>query len=276
MDRRHFTRLCSSLVAGASALSLGLPQRKALAQNTDSDGSNGSASADGTASYPACALLNGNGEPVTVSSLAEGSSSIFSYPYKTTPCFLLRLSPANVNRNLFADSEDKSSATTNNDQTVLTDSKGNSYHWKGGVGPDQSIVAFSAICTHKMSHPAKPVSHLNFRPEEKVIRSPGGNTAKASELIYCCSEHSVYDPAAGAKVLSGPASQPLAAIELAVNDQGEIQVLGTYGSNMFEVFLEKFGFRQAIEQGIADPYELIGNSSQITEAEQYSKMQILC
>lgn len=264
MDRRHFTRLCSSLVAGASALSLGLHHRKAVAQDT------------GGEDYPPCALLNGDGQAVTVSSLAEGSSNIFTYPYKTTPCFLLRLSPANVDRNLFADAADNSGTTTDSDEKVLTDSKGNSYKWKGGVGPDQSIVAFSAICTHKMSHPAKPVSHLNFRPEEKVIRNAAGNTAKASELIYCCSEHSVYDPAAGAKVLSGPASQPLAAIELAVNERDEIQVTGTYGSNMFEVFLEKFGFRQAIEQGIADPYELIGESSEITEAEQYSKLQILC
>lgn len=264
MDRRNFTRLCSSLVAGASALSLGLPHRKAVARDTE-----------GT-DYPPCALLNADGQPVTAASLAEGSSNIFTYPYKTTPCFLLRLSPGNVNRKLFADASETSEAAKDGDQTVLSDSKGNSYTWKGGVGPDRTIVAFSAICTHKMSHPAKPVSHLNFRPEEKVIRNISGNTTKASELIYCCSEHSVYDPAAGAKVLSGPASQPLAAIELAVNAQDELQVIGTYGSNMFEVFLEKFGFRQAIEQGIADPYELVGDSSEITVAEQYSKLRILC
>lgn len=264
MDRRNFTRLCSSLVAGASALSLGLPQRKATAN---------SGPISPTGKYPVCTLLDSSGQALTVGSIAEGSSSIFSYPYKTTPCFLLKLSADNVNRELLTDDPD---SPADGSKVMLQDSKGNSYQWKGGVGPQASIVAFSAICTHKMSHPAKPVSHLNFRPEEKIFRDRSGNTNKASELIYCCSEHSVYDPAAGARVLSGPATQPLAAIELAVNHNDEIQVVGTYGSNMFEIFLEKFGFRQAIEQGISDPYELVGESTRITDAEQYSKLQILC
>ena len=30
-------------------------------------------------------------------------------------------------------------------------------------------------------------------------------------LIHCCADHSQYDPARGAQVLSGPASQPLCA-----------------------------------------------------------------
>lgn len=268
MDRRKFTRLCSSLVAGASALSLGLQGRSVSANESATNESEA-----GSRGYPQCALLDADGRPVTVSSLVPGSSSIFSYPYKTTPCFLLRLSAANVNRKLFNDSH---GAESDDKPVLLSDSKGNEYEWKGGVGPDQSIVAFSAICTHKMSHPARPVSHLNFRPEEKTIRSSDGKNAKARELIYCCSEHSAYDPAAGAKVLSGPASQPLAAIELSVNAKDEIQVMGTYGSNLFDVFLEKFGFRQAIEQGISDPYELAGDSTVITNAEDYSKLRILC
>ena len=31
-------------------------------------------------------------------------------------------------------------------------------------------------------------------------------------LIHCCAEHSQYDPARGAEVLSGPARQPLNAL----------------------------------------------------------------
>jgi len=33
-------------------------------------------------------------------------------------------------------------------------------------------------------------------------------------VIHCCSEHSQYDPAEGARVVAGPAPQPLAAILL--------------------------------------------------------------
>lgn len=268
MDRRGFNRLCSTLVAGASALSLELAGSSKVSASESDRLSNRKSQQN----YPRSKLIGVNGKAITASGIPAGSSHIFSYPYKTTPCFLLRLSPASLDRQIRVDGVDLST----DDAVVLSDSQGRSYTWKGGVGADQSIVAFSAICTHKMSHPAKPVSHLNFRPEEKTVRQHDGATVAARELIYCCSEHSAYDPAAGAKVLSGPATQPLAAIELQVNERDEIEAVGTYGSNLFEQFLEKFGFRQAMEQGISDPYEPAGDDTVVTLAEDYSKLQILC
>ena len=199
------------------------------------------------------------GEPLTFDSLAAGSSHIFAYPFKTTPCFLIRLQPASAG------------------VAELTDRAGQSYQWLGGVGADQSLVAFSAICTHKMTHPAKPVSHLNFRPEEKTYYDADGKEQRRPQLITCCSEYSIYDPAKGAKVMSGPASQPLAAINLRVSaDSGEIFATGTYGGNLFDEFLTKFGFRLAMENKVSDPRTLAAGTTTATPAEEYSAQQIRC
>lgn len=255
MDRRRFNKLCSSLLTGASALSLTGQSQSNTQLNEDTDQTR----------YPETLIIDRYGKPVKATELDVGSSHIFSYPFVTTPCFLLRLSAAPSDDN----------AKSNNTQT-LADKNGKEYEWHGGVGEDKSIVAFSAICTHKMSHPAKPVSHLNFRPEEKTFFNSEGEKTTHSQLIYCCSEHSVYDPSNGARVLSGPASQPLAAIELKVNANDEILAVGSYGGNMYDVFLEKFGFRQAMEQGVSDPATLSGAHATAIPAADYSSLQILC
>ena len=83
---------------------------------------------------------------------------------------------------------------------------GETYRWDGGTGPSHSIVAFSAICAHKLAYPTREVSFIRYQPERSATSD--GN------VIHCCADHSVYDPAAGARVVSGPAPQPLAAILL--------------------------------------------------------------
>src|SRR5438552_3337692 len=73
-------------------------------------------------------------------------------------------------------------------------------------GARRSIVAYSAICAHKLAYPTREISFIRYQ-EQPSKTSKGG-------VIHCCAEHSVYDPAAGARVVSGPAPQPLAAIVL--------------------------------------------------------------
>lgn len=242
MDRRAFNKVCTSLLAGAASLS-----RTGVASDIQP--------------FPSALLVDQNDKPLTIDTLSVGSSHVFSYPYVTTPCFLIRLNPESVARQ--------------SGSTELTDRAGNAYQWQGGAGADHSLVAFSAICTHKMSHPAKPISHLNFRAEEKEFRTKSGKQTQ-SQIIMCCSEHSIYDPGAGARVLSGPATQPLAAIALSVTDAGQISATGSYGGNMYDEFLAKFGFRLAMESGVADPKTLIGNTSKAIPAEHYSRQQIKC
>ena len=58
---------------------------------------------------------------------------IFHYPYAATPCFLL-----NLGRPLSLPAELKTAAAQ-------------PYRWPGGVGPQRSIVAYSAICAHQLA-----------------------------------------------------------------------------------------------------------------------------
>lgn len=228
MDRREFTRVCGGLMAGAASLHV---------------------LAEGTAQiYPRSQLVRADDSPVTLDSLAVGESLIFSYPYKTTPCFLVRLSGQ-------------------------APAKGK---WPGGLGKDQSIVAFSAICSHKMSHPAKPISHINFRSDPVTFFDKQGERQERSDLISCCSERSVYDPAAGGNVLGGPAPVPLAAIALETDAAGHLFAVGSLGADQYERFLDKFGFRLAMEYGVTDVRAWSGDQTVVTESQTFSNQQIRC
>jgi Rieske Fe-S protein len=159
---------------------------------------------------------------------------IFHYPYVSTPGFLINLGkPAKPGEEL--ETED-----------------GRTYRWRGGVGPDQSIVAFSAICAHKMSYPTRTVSFINYRHDNARFNDLNKNTAEREQVIYCCSEGSVYDPAAGGRVLGGPAPQPLAAIDLDCGADDVLCAVGTYGGELYERFFEGFGFQLALERGTDD------------------------
>lgn len=227
MDRRNFHKLCTALISGAAVLHA---DAGALSQP-----------------HPASRLVDTSNNLLTVDDLTAGSSHVFSYPYVTTPCFLLRL-----------------------DAPVHgTDG------WPGGVGPTHDIVAFSAICSHKMTHPARPISHISFR-DEPVRFIEDGKTTERSQLISCCSERSVYDPARGAAVLSGPAPLPLAAIVLAVDDDGVLSAVGSRGADQYERFLDKFGFRLALEYGVSDVRQRVGATTRAEPAEQFSRQTVRC
>lgn len=228
MQRRDFNRLCGGLLASVTSA----PTLSYAA----------------TQPFPRSALVYDNNAPVTVDSLQPGTSCVFSYPFITTPCFIVRLKSAAQSRE----------------------------NWQGGVGEDNSVVAFSAICSHKMSHPAKPISHINYRPEKITFYDSSGNKQEQEQMISCCSERSVYDPAKGATVLSGPAPAPLAAIALEVAENGQLIAVGSSGTDQYERFLEKFGFRLAMEYGVTDVRARVGDQTVATLANQFSSQQIRC
>ena len=231
MERRHFNKLCTGLITGAASLHANASKARSTLKK-----------------YTKSALVLADNTPVNFSTLKAGESLIFSYPYVSTPCFLLRLSKA-------------ASAKEN---------------WPGGIGDDQSIVAFSAICSHKMSHPAKPVSHINYRSDVVNFYDNKGQTKARTQLISCCSEHSVYDPADAARVLSGPAPVPLAAIELQNDSNGNIFAVGSIGENQYHRFLEQFGFRLAMEYKVADVWQTAGETTLATPADDFSQQRIRC
>ena len=200
--------------------------------------------------YQRALLVDPKGAPLRAKAVPANRSLVFHYPFAATPCFLLNLGKPVAAANL------KTAA----DET---------YEWRGGVGPGRSIVAYSAICAHKMSYPTKDISFIGFRAEKSARN-------KHAAVIHCCSEHSQYDPAQGAKVLAGPAPQPLAAILLDWNSStDEIHATGTLGGEMFNEFFSKFEFRLALEHN-GTARSAVAGSAVVQPLDDYSRQQVKC
>jgi len=144
-----------------------------------------------------------------------------------------------------------------------------SYEWKGGVGALHSLVAYSAICAHKLTYPTREISFISYRAEKNA-----GN--RFASVIHCCSEHSQYDPAEGAKVLAGPAPQPLAAIFLDYDPESDgLSAVGTLGGELFNEFFSKYEFRLALDHG-GHAHTVVENRCMVSELTQYCRQQVKC
>jgi len=66
------------------------------------------------------------------------------------------------------------------------------YTWEGGVGPNGTVVALTAICAHQLSYPDKGIPDQLLRHREKRRRGVSG-------VIVCCEHDRVYDPAKGGR-----------------------------------------------------------------------------
>jgi len=196
-------------------------------------------------------LVDDQGRPIRVDALLPDVSYVFDYPFVATPCFLIRLdrpTPAAVD---------------------LRMENGQAYRWEGGVGPQRSVVAYSAICAHKMTYPTKQVSFIGYRAQPSPV-------APAGRVITCCSDRSVYDPSNGARVVSGPAPQPLAAILLEHDPKSnEVWAVGTYGGDKFDEFFRKYEFRLQLEVGSRARTPVEGNAV-VRELTRYSTQWAQC
>ena len=207
MKRREFVQACAASAAGAT-----LPTAADAAALT-------------ARAYPHARLVDEARQPIQVAKLKVGVNYLFDYPFSATPCFLLRL--------------DRPTAGG----ITLTTEAGETYRWEGGIGAGKSVVAYSAICAHKMTYPTRQVSFIGYRDQPSPVAGKG-------KVITCCSDRSVYDPSAGARVLSGPAPQPLATILLEHDPKTDgIVAVGTFGGEMFAEFFRKFEFRLQMEMG---------------------------
>jgi Rieske Fe-S protein len=150
----------------------------------------------------------------------------------------------------------------------LKTADGKTYLWKGGVGAKKTIVAYSAICAHRLNYPTKQLTFISFRDKKT-------EHASRENIIHCCSEHSEYDPAAGAKVINGPAPQPLAAILLEYDEASDsLTAVGTFGGEMFNEFFRKFEFKLNMEHGGKAQKSV--NSATVAELTNFCKQQIQC
>ncbi|MGH8739697.1 MAG: (2Fe-2S)-binding protein [Burkholderiales bacterium] len=201
--------------------------------------------------YQRALLVDAKGAPLRAKAIPANQNLIFHYPFAATPCFLL-----NLGRPV------KPSAT-------LKTSNNEVYEWQGGVGAGRSVVAYSAICAHRMSYPTRDISFISFRSENSARN-------KHAAVIHCCSEHSQYDPAEGARVVAGPAPQPLAAILLEHDAKtDEVHAVGTLGGEMFNEFFAKFEFRLALEHNGAARSAVAGPCV-VQSLDNYCRQQVKC
>ncbi len=241
VDRRNFFKVCGSYLAGLTAL-----RSPATVASTP-------------AKYYNRVVLTRNSKPVRAADIETGQAYIFHYPFVTTPCLIFNLGES-----------------TKPSHQLRTES-GEKYTWQGGVGPSNSIVAYSAICAHRMTYPAKSASFLNYRHSKVVYFDSNRARQEREKIIYCCSERSVYDPKHGAAVLGGPAPQPLATIELDYSQQNDtVSAIGTRGGELFDAFLEKFEFRLQLDFEIVDVAKLTSGSVELMTVEEFSDVVVHC
>lgn len=129
---------------------------------------------------------------INISKLTNLSPVVFYYPLTRTPNYLVKLGEA---------------AT-------------------GGIGPNNDIVAFSAICQHLGCQ-------YGFVPSGG---SPVCNSSYKATIPmgYCCCHGSQYDLVHGAKVIGGPAPRPVPMVQLKLNSAtGDISAVGMQPPTIF-------------------------------------------
>jgi Rieske Fe-S protein len=202
--------------------------------------------------YTRTRLVDPHGKPIRQAAIAAETNYVFMYPFAATPCFLLRL------------------AKSVPPAKAMHREQGDAYVAPGGVGPSRDLVAFSAICAHKLAYPTRDVSFIRYQRRRSATSS--GN------VIHCCADHSVYDPSAGGRVVAGPAPQPLACIVLehdAARD--ELYAVGTAGAEQFVPFFAKYEMKLTFEYGsLGRAHESVGDATVVRELTNYCRNTIEC
>jgi arsenite oxidase small subunit len=207
----------------------------------------------GNAKYRAYArvlLVNERGDPLRAAQLKPQTNYVFHYPYEATPVFLLDLGKPAEPR-----------ALSTKDRAA--------YSWPGGVGPGRSLVAFTAICAHQLVYPTREVSFISFRKQR-------AQRGVQDALIHCCADHSQYDPARGAQVLSGPAPQPLSAVLLEHEPKADtLTAYGTLGAELFDEFFRKYEAKLSLEVG-PKARHMVSGQAVVRELDKFCRNSVQC
>lgn len=201
-------------------------------------------------SYARALLVDERGDPLRVSRLKVETNYVFHYPYEATPVFLLDLGrPA--------------------EPQALSTKEREAYAWPGGTGPRGSVVAYSAICAHQLVYPTRDVTFISYRKTR-------ARKGVQDQLIHCCAEHSQYDPARGAQVLSGPAEQPLAAVLLEHDPKADtLTAYGTLGGELFNEFFRKYEAKLSLEVG-PKAMNAVSGRAVVRELDKFCRNSIQC
>lgn len=204
MDRRNFLK-----IAGAGAM-------VAVAPSTITGRLYASEGALFEA-YEKVQLVDKDGKPIKASSLKKETNYVFNYPFVGTPSLLIDLGEKTA-KDVKLKSED-----------------GEEYVWKGGVGKQESLVAYSAICSHQLAHPTPDDSFLQYLPR-------GGKTMACGQsgVVVCSSHLSAFDTKRGCKQIAGPAEEALASIIIEVDKDDNIWASAVLGPDKFHEYFKVF------------------------------------
>lgn len=237
MDRRNFLK-----VVAASATVVAVSPSLIRGNLYASDGTLYRA-------YEKTQLVDAAGKPIKASALTKETTYIFNYPHASTPCMLINL-PKPTQK-----------------EVELTSDSGEKYIWKSGVGKENSIVAYVAICTHQLTHPTPNDSFITYVPAAKKTMA-----YDKSGIIVCSSHLSAFDAGAGAKVLGGAATQPLNAVVLEHAADDTLWAVGILGSDKFQDYFKSF--RPELKEfygGPAEAKKLVSISAKTVQLSEFSK-----
>lgn len=234
MDRRSFIGSCTAGAACLTATAAG-PVLAADARPKP---------------YASALLVDEHGDALLASRLKTQTNYLFHYPFEATPVFLLDLGRPALPQS-------------------LTTTRREAYAWPGGVGARRSVVAYSAICAHKLVYPTREVSFISFRKTR-------ARRGVQDQLIHCCADHSQYDPARGAQVLSGPAPQPLCAVLLAHEPRADtLTAYATLGGELFDDFFQKYQMKLSLDVGPKARNSVSGQTV-VRELDKFCRNSIQC
>jgi Rieske Fe-S protein len=210
---------------------------------------------DGTLykSYERVKLVDASGKAIKSRDLKEDVTYVFNYPLVGTPCFLVDIGKE-TSRNVKLKSEG-----------------GEEYIWRGGIGAKNSIVSYSGICSHQLTHPTPKNSFISYVPKsEKTLAYKSGG------VIVCASHLSAFNPAEGAKRVTGEAKYPLASIVLEIDAEDEIYAVGILGTDKFQEYFKSFKgeFKEFYDSRRKAKKRVIGSAVVVT-IDEFSKEVII-
>jgi Rieske Fe-S protein len=170
-------------------------------------------------SYDKVMLKDADGKPLKSANLVKEENYVFNFPHVATPCILVQLD-----------------GPTDKTATLKADD-GTEYIFKGGHGKDNSIVAYSAICPHQLTHPQPDTTFFQYVPTGTKTLAYD----KAVGGVFVCSSHlSAFTPKDGGRRVTGPATEALTQIVLEIDDNDVIWAVGALGANKFHEYLKAF------------------------------------
>jgi len=235
MERRSFLRL-SATSAAVVAVAPSLITQKLYAE----DGSLFQA-------FEKVQLKDGEGNALKAAKLVKEENYFFMYPHAATPAIMVDL-PEPAEQNVKLKSED-----------------GVEYIFKGGVGAKGTVVAYSAICAHQLTHPQKSMSMFQYVP------TTGKTLAYEKPGVFVCSSHlAAYDPRQGGKGVSGPIKQGLAQIVLEIDKDDNIWAVAVLGPEKFQEFFDAFKQEHKAEFGRRGAKKLVATEAKVVPLTSYS------